>query len=317
MKKRGVIIHPDELSEYWVKLMLISGLNTLGIHPVGGLTGGLAVENAVSWIRERQVLQRLNVLQERGIALEYEMHAASWLLPRSLFKKQPDWFRMDETGKRNPDSNFCFSNRDALEYISQRAFELAKVFVPSTHRHHLWLDDTDKGKCHCPECRQVNMSDLALAAYEAVLKGLRARDSRSQQCYLAYQDTLTPPKRTVPDGIFLEYAPFKRDVNLALNDETSEKNRLQTEPLSALLSAFNSSENEALDYWLDNSMFSGWEKPVKRLQINLEIAKADIGFYHSLGIENITCFACYLGEEYLDLYNEYPPVKEYAKLFSV
>lgn len=31
--KQGLLIHPEELSEYWERLILSSGMDSVGIHP--------------------------------------------------------------------------------------------------------------------------------------------------------------------------------------------------------------------------------------------------------------------------------------------
>ena len=54
-RKRGLIIHPEEISDYWEELILSSDLNSVGIHPRGGLSdheGGLeaAKPESESWL---------------------------------------------------------------------------------------------------------------------------------------------------------------------------------------------------------------------------------------------------------------------------
>ena len=33
--KKGILIHPDELTRQWIDRMADNGINTVGIHPVG------------------------------------------------------------------------------------------------------------------------------------------------------------------------------------------------------------------------------------------------------------------------------------------
>lgn len=313
---RGLVIYPEEISSFWNGLILKSRLNLLGIHPAGGLTDGKAVDDAIAHLKTMQVQLLLHELITRGIAIEYEMHALSWLLPRELFSTYPDWFRMNEKQERINDFNFCTCNKDALAYISERSAVLAQIFTPTTNRYHFWLDDVADSKCHCRECASLSASDCALTAYNAILKGIKTINPYAGQCYLAYHDTLNVPKRVEPEpGIFLEYAPMDRDLNRPIADNMSEKNSGQIKPLDDLLYLFGTKNAKALDYWMDNSYPSGWKKPMKSFTLEKEIVKKDIDYYLNKGFETVTSFACYLGEEYYQLYHKLPDITSYCDAF--
>ena len=321
IKQKGLIIHPDELTDYWVSRFLQTGLNLLGIHPEGGLTGGNSVYRAAEWIKQPETKRLIGKLIDKGVGVEYEIHALSWLLPRDMFDKQPEWFRMNAEGVRVNDYHFCHSNPEPLEYISERAKKAAGVFNPTTKNHHLWLDDTDCD-CHCPKCRAqaeekgCTPSDAAMVVYNAVLDGVKAHDSNARQCYLAYYTTIAAPEKVKPsEGIFLEYAPFHRDLAAPLNDPSSEANRKAIGAIDGLFKVFPKTHSKALDYWLDNSRNSNWKKPVQKLKFHAGTAKSDVGFYNSKGFETVTNFACFLGEEYYLLYNEHADIETYAQIF--
>lgn len=320
MKKlnyRGVVIHPDEVSDYWSTLLSQTSLNLLGIHPVGGLSSEEHINDAISILNTPKAQDSITQLKERGVDIEYEMHALSWLLPRSLFDEHPDWFRMDEHGNRVSDFNCCMTNTEALSFIAKRAAKLAQFFVPTTNRYHFWLDDVASSRCYCPNCSSLSVSDASLLVYNAILKGIKTVNPDACHCYLAYHDTLHVPTQIKPEpGIFLEYAPMQRDLHLPLIDPDSSKNTSQIKPLDELLNVFGTKNAKVLDYWLDNSYLSGWKKPVKRFKPEPEVFKKDIEFYIEKGFEIITCFACYLGEDYFELYKEYPDIISYSNAFE-
>ncbi|MCL2813815.1 MAG: DUF4838 domain-containing protein, partial [Oscillospiraceae bacterium] len=200
IKHKGLIIHPDELTNYWIERLLSTDLNLLGIHPEGGVNGGRSVYAAAEWIKEPETRRLLGILTDKGVDIEYEIHALSWLLPRDMFGREPEWFRMNAKGERVNDYHFCHSNSEPLEYISERARKAAEIFNPTTKRHHLWLDDTDCD-CYCSKCRELKEekghtpSDNAMTVYNAILDGIKSFDSDALQCYLAYHTTISAPEK--------------------------------------------------------------------------------------------------------------------------
>ena len=125
MRHAGIIIYQSELSDYWVNLIKDTGLNFIGVHPFSekGLCGRTVAE-LVEWVKTPEARRILDRLAEMGVDVEYEMHALSWLLPRDMFSKHPEWFRMNEKGERVADYNCCPSNPEVIEYLSGRAADL-------------------------------------------------------------------------------------------------------------------------------------------------------------------------------------------------
>ena len=307
--RRGILIHPAELSETWTERVCASTLSVFGLHPVGG---GKAHESMEDLIRREPILRpRLARIGAAGIAVEHEMHALRWLLPADLFADHPDWFRMDEKGGRTADFNLCPSNKDALEYLAERAALIAKILPAPSHRYHFWIDDVRHAFCHCAECKKYSVSDQAMLTYNAIVRGLRRTDPAAKQCYLSYHATLEAPRTVTPEaGIYLEYAPMDRDFAAPLADAANEKNRAQTAALPDLFACFGKADAAACEYWLDNSMYSRWTKPPKPMVYNAAVTEADLAFYEGCGFAAATTFGCYLGEEYEALHGE-PPVGEY------
>lgn len=314
LKRRGVVIDPEEFDDVWERRIYDAGINVLGLHP--NPKGRPAAQVIESFLTEqnRAAIERL---ERSGISVEWEMHTLSWLLPRQLFDRHPDWFRMNEKGERTPDFNLCTSSEGALETVSAAAAELAKLFRPKSNRYYFWLDDVAQSGCRCPECSRLSCADQALKAYNAIARGIRRVNPEAKQCYLAYHDTNAVPRQVQPEeGIFLEYAPMVRDFDKCIADASSEKNSRESRQLAGLLDFFGREGAQVLDYWLDNSLFSGWKKPPKPFRLYRDTLKMDIRYYRELGFESITTFACYLGKEYTDLYPEPEDIIEYGRVLS-
>lgn len=314
---RGLIVHPEELDQLQLDLIHEAGLTQLGLHPVGGLQADKTLEAAIAahTLPETRALHAQ--AKARGMEVCYEAHALSWLMPRSLFSRHPEWFRMNDKGERTPDVNLCPSCQEALDYLSERTALLARLLDTGCHRYFYWLDDVSGiSACCCPECSKLSASDQQMRVVNAMVKGIRSVDPEGELCYLAYLDALEAPTRVEPEtGVFLEYAPFHRDFTRPLNDPDCAKNVSETRSLRNLLSCFGAKGARVLDYWMDNSLFSNWTKPPKPLVFHAEVMKRDLDFYAELGFEDVTSFGCYLGADYRALYG-IPPIVQYGRILS-
>lgn len=315
MNKQGMIIHPEELTDRVIELLKKSKINVLGLHPVGGKTAEKSLAALLELVKTEEFQEKLQKVHDLGIKVEYEIHALSWLLPRELYDSHPQWFRMDEEGNRINDYNMCASNSEALKYVRMRAAELAAVLKSDTGRYYFWVDDVKHTFCNCEKCRSLNASDQALIIYNTILEGIRSVDENAKQCFLAYQETMTLPSKVKPDeGIFLEYAPMWRNSYVPIFDKNCEKNVGYCEAIGSLIDFFGKEDAQVLEYWLDNSLFSKWEKPPKPITICADTIRKDIQFYKQCGFLHITTFGCYLSDDYIELYGN-PPVVEYGECF--
>ena len=313
-RKIGVVIDPLELDENWVRRVQDGGIQLLGLHPN---PKDSSPEGIAAWYAEAENARLLEKLRASGVQIEWEVHALSWLLPRSLFETHPEYFRMNEEGQRTPDHNLCCSNGAALEELRRNAASLASLMPSDTHRYHFWLDDVSQCRCRCPQCESLTAADQALTVYNAILEGIRRTDPAAKQCYLAYHDTNAVPASVRPaEGIYLEYAPFMRDHRKPLTDPDSPQNAAEIKALPKLLEYFGLEDAQALDYWLDNSLFSGWKKPPKEFHLERDVLREDAENYRKLGFGWITTFACYLGKDYTDLYPEPEDTVLYGKILS-
>ena len=295
----SLLIHPEELSKKWIDRVAALGVTTLALHPRGGNQADQTLAELLEQLQTPQTRRLLDYAASLGLQIEYEMHAGTWLLPRDLFDRQPDLFRMDENGARTTKRNFCVSNPAARRKVIARSRELVKGLYRSTGHYYFWMDDGKNLHCHCPECAHMSPSDQQLFMMNAILRALRRQDPKAKLAYLAYHDCMEVPKTVRPEkGIFLEYAPIERDFTKPVRENTDETR------LKALLDFFGRKDSKVLEYWYDNSLFSGWKKPEKKFVPNNRLIQDDIAYYASLGFENISSFACVLGEEYEALHGE-------------
>ena len=316
LKRRGIVIHDTDCGPYWAERLEASGLNTVGVHPAGGIDAHLTLASCMEFVKTDRFRDFRRRMNRAGIAVEFEMHALTWLLPRDLFAAHPDWFRMEENGERSPRFNCCASSPDALAFLRCRAKTLAEAFPSDTHAYHFWIDDTAETRCRCPLCRTLSASDQALILTNAIAEGVRRADPEGITAYLAYCGTLEQPEKAEPSPcLFLDFAPIGRAFDRSLFDPACEKNAEQTAHLPALLAFFGEKNAKALDYWVDNSLFSGWTLPPKKFELNAGVCRADVKGYADRGFSAVTSFGCYLGENYRDLWGD-APIGEYFRILS-
>lgn len=303
MIKSSMIIHPDELSIRWIDKLAKAKITTLGIHPRGGAEAKQALEELVDQMKTPAYRKIIDYAKSKGLEIEYEMHTASYLLPRELYDEHPEYFRVNANGERTNDYNFCVSSPEVLEIIADRALNLALSLYGSSDNFYFWLDDGHDFKCHCEKCKNLSASDQQLIVLNAIQNKLKSKLPNARVAYLAYMDTIVTPRAITPEkGIFLEYAPFEKYTAKGENASVLiEQERKMLMPLSRF---FDNEPKKVLEYWYDNSMFSSWKKPPKKFTLDEEVMRKDISDYKKAGFESIATFACYLGDDYVSLYGD-------------
>lgn len=299
--RKSLLIHPDELTPKWIDRMASLGVDTLALHPVGGNQAHLTLTDLLERAKTREYRDLIDLARSKGLKIEYEVHAGSWLLPREAFEAHPEWQRVDKDGNPNPKGNFCISQPDAVEYVCDRAEALIKGLYGSENTYYFWLDDGKDLRCHCEKCRGLSASDQQLSVMNAILRRIQKTDPEAKLAYLGYYACMEVPEKIKPEkGIFLEYAPidrkFDRPVSAQLEDSAKT--------LHDLLAFFGKKDAKVLEYWYDNSLFSKWKKPPKQFVPTNELIREDVAYYHSLGFDYIASFACYLGPDYEELFGE-------------
>jgi hypothetical protein len=238
------------------------------------------------------------------------------LLPRRLFEKDPESFRMDEKGVRVADANLCVHSPAALDLAAENAVRIAGVLRPTTGRYFYWGDD-GKPWCRCSKCRGLSDSDQATLLENRLLRALREHDRRASLSHLAYLNSLKPPAQIKPEpGVFLEYAPIRRRYDTPYEEQAGPGQADGLAALDANLEVFPAGTAQVLEYWLDVSRFSQWRRPAVRLPWRRDVVEADLESYASRGIRHVTSFAVYVDAEYRRRYGEPTFIREFGEAMS-
>lgn len=305
---RGVVLTPEDFTlGDWPQRAKAAGLSTIGIHHQN------SPRAVIDWIRSDAGQSFLAEAAKWELAVEYELHAMKELLPRDLFTRHPQMFRMDDAGQRTPNSNCCASSPEALDKIASSAVEIAQSLRPTTGRYFYWGDDGEPW-CRCDKCRELSPSEQALLIENQIVAALRqTTDAKAQLAHLAYTNTLAPPRNVKPaEGVFLEYAPIYRRYDVPYEEQRLASDRDGLAALDANLEVFPRQTAQALEYWLDVSRFSQWRRPAVKLPWRREVFLADLKAYRKRGIRHITSFAVYVDAEYLRRHGEPEFLREYG-----
>lgn len=295
-ERRGVVIYPSDITsvgvEEWAKRIDESGINLVGIHAA---TLHEPLDTLKEFVGSPDGKAFLKMCADKGVDVEYELHALQLLLPRELFDTHPEYFRMDTCGVRQRKHNMCFCCDEAYDALEEQIREMLTWLHPTTHRYFIWTDDVKNAFCNCEKCREYSPSEQALIYENHLLKILRKYDSRATIAHLAYQQTMDAPVKVTPDdGVFLEYAPILRDYTRPLPAEDRAV-------LEANLEVFPHESLHILEYWLDESMFSNWKRnALVKLPFSKQNCRRDINLYRNLGATSITTFATWLNSAYAE-----------------
>ena len=303
---RGVVLLPEDLSlSDWPERAKKAELTTIALHHQN------SPQAVIRWIKADAGQGFLQQCGKLGLQVEYELHAMKELLPRNLFGKNPEWFRMNEKGRRTADANCCVHSQAALALMAENAVGIAKTLKPTTGRYFYWGDDA-RPWCQCPKCRELSASEQALTVENRLCKALRDVDSDTQLSHLAYANTMTAPKKVKPEkGVFLEYAPIKRRYDIPLEQQQDLAEGLAA--LDANLKVFPKETAQVLEYWLDVSRFSHWKRPAVRLPWKKEVLEADAQVYWKRGIRSITTFAAWVDGDYQKRFGDLDFIAEYGQ----
>ncbi len=309
---RGVVVSARNLSGAfdWPRLAREAGLTTIATH--------IGPEDVLPFMKGDFGRRFTESCAANGIAVEHELHAMDYLLPRDRFDREPTLFRMNAKGERERKSNCCVSNPHAIEIVAERAVEVAKVCRPTTGRYYYWL--TDNGDiCRCPKCRDLSGADQSMIVENAIVRALRREvDPGATLSHLAYLTTLDTPKAVTPDpALFLEFAPFRRWHRTTRRDPLTEGGEYLSR-LDDLLTVFPAATAQVLEYWLDESLFCGWKKPLVRIPWDEARTRAEVAAYAKRGIRHFTTFAVSVDDDYVKDFgaDSLFCVKEYGRILK-
>jgi Domain of unknown function (DUF4838) len=300
----------DILKWNWPEKAHQAGINTIATHH--------DPEEIVAFIHSEKGRVFMEQCRELGIGLEHSLHAYSSLLPRDLFKKNQELFRMNPEGERTPDANFCVSNEKSLSIVAENAVKYAKL-LPSTTGRYLYISDDAKQMCSCPKCAELSPSEQTLLVQNKIIRALREHiDPKALVSHPAYVWTLNAPTRVRPEpGIFLEFAPITRTYKKSIvqrDAKNGEHGRL-LDALYRNIEVFGNDNAQVFEYWFDSYRASGWktrEENWVRAPWNPEVLHKDLAFYKEIGFKSITSVTCWTNQDYVDRFGE-PPLNQYGK----
>ena len=198
--------------------------------------------------------------------------------------------------------------------------EVARVCRSTTGRCFYWMTDNGE-KCNCPKCMPLTGAEQAVIVENAIVRALRAEiDPNATLAHLAYQFTMDPPRFVKPDpALFLEFAPIERwRFKGVRRREPLAEDGPWLEKLGRLLKVFPADTAQALEYWLDASLFSGWRKPLVRIPWDADKTRDEIAAYRKRGIRHFTTFAVNVDDDYLADFGlaSLDCVREYGQLLQ-
>lgn len=287
----------EDFGEAWLSPLKKSGIKLLGLHVDPRRAG---VGEFLDFVEGNRALIRR--FEESGIRVEYKLHTLNYLLPRELFASDSALFRMNQRGERTDDYNACPSSAEALALIERGAERLARLLRQGSRRYHFWLDDDLGGdiRCRCPKCRGLSAAEQNVRFCEAMLRGLRRYDAKATLSFLVYGEEAVG--RELPEGLFSEYAPFKRRHDISLAEEENAAYRARCE---SLINRCGGNESEVLEYFLSYD-YAAFCKDGKR-------TAEDIAYYRSLGVGFLTTFTVFPEKNYVEKHG-YEGIMKYALL---
>ena len=302
----GVVMVPENLTlKDWPDRAKRAGLNTIALHHPN------SPRKLLEFVQSDRGQDFLARCRNHELHVEFDSHAMSDLVPRGLFSKDPSLFRMNESGTRTPDQNFCVHSATAMRTAAENALMFARSLQPTTERYYFWSDGCAPW-CRCNQCRELSDSDQSLMVENAIVKALRSEKPGAQVAHLACHSSMPPPSRIKPEaGVFLQFAPARRRYDIPYSRQRSKDDKDSLWYLERNLEVFPAATAQALEYWLDVSLFSRGKK--LPLPWNRDRFRADLAAYRSLGIRHIKSFANDLDAEYVNRNGEPTFLAEYGK----
>ncbi len=309
---RGIIPDVYDLENFdWPERAKAANLTTIGTH--------ITPSQVAAFMRSEAGQRFWSRCAELGIAVEHELHAMGDLLPSSLFEKDRTLFRMNGQGERVADWNCCVHSGRALSIICENAVKYAKICRSTTGRYFYWIDDS-RPMCRCRRCRAYSDTDQALILENRICRALQRYDKRAKLAHLCYKNTIVPPKQVKPEkGIFLEFAPIERVWNQPLSQSDARRDKgtmthgRHLEVLDQNLEVFGADDAQVLEYWMDVSLFSRWNrKKIVKIPWHRDVFLDDLQMYAKRGVRHVTSFGVYISSDYVNLHGE-PPLRAYGE----
>lgn len=217
--------HDERNLRQLVEWMPKAGYNTL-VAPIDYQGKG-----RVMWSKMRGFLTP--ELRKRGISLEVGGHGYQNFLNASsdggaLYDAHPEWFGMDETGKRRREPRYviCTSQPEAVEYLIDSVGNYLRA-NPEIDIFAFWPPDGAKW-CRCEKCRNLGSdSEKHVRLVNRVAEALREEFPHIRVECLAYEAYLDPARENrLSPAVMVDFCPIDQCFETQISDDTNPKNRM-------------------------------------------------------------------------------------------
>jgi len=198
-------------------------------------------------------------------------------------------------------TELCYSREDARRRLIEEILEYASRH-PEVDVLHVWLSDAVNNHCECAECSRQEPSDWYVTVLNELSRRLRDVAPKMKLAFLAYLDTLWPPRHSKLDlsygNLVYMFAPISRCYghNLChvdcgtvrrlerprVNQMVMPSDNLDNQKLLSLWDSIRPRDCFAYDYhfmtvWLEDA-----------LAVNMpELVVADVADYRAEGVSGI------------------------------
>ncbi len=286
-----------EAAEDYILFAVRNGYRGIFFHTT---SGRIAYGAAPASLYEKMRPAIVPLLRVAGLDVELGGHGLSGLLPRRLFRQNPELFRMVQ-GKRSPDHNFCVSNPETLSIAVGNFLAFVRAH-PEVRVFHFWPDDLPGGGwCSCARCAHIPAGRQALIAAKALAEALEKERPDARLSFLAYHDTedLSPaaeaPDETgetpftqnrtasidseaeeLPKTLSLLWAPRRRSWAKGYGDESSRLNSSSRAHYESTAAFFAEQPKSVFEYYEDAILFKAAVPPL------VETMAGDRAYYAGL-----------------------------------
>jgi hypothetical protein len=243
--------------------------------------------NRVKWDNWREKLTP--ELQKRGIVIEvgghgYENFLNADMEEGKLFDLHPEWFGMEENGKRSSDKHavFCTSNDEAVHYLQNNVVAYLKSH-PEIEIFDFWPPDMERW-CNCPECKKTTPEHRHFKLVNKMAKVIKEQvEDRTLEC-LAYSRYVVPPEDVKLDSaVLLDFCAVTQNFQKQFYSKENTKNIMYDESLRQWLCKFEG----------DISFYSYYRKYKWRSLPNIfpHYMQNDLKYLKGLGVKGISIYS--------------------------
>jgi hypothetical protein len=245
-------------------------------------------QGRVKWDNWRENI--IPEIKKRGIIIEVGGHGYQNFLNATmedgqLFNKHPEWFGMDEAGRRTPDPHrvFCTSNASAVDYLHKNLLSYLQHH-PEIGIFDFWPPDSEKW-CTCKSCLALgNAADRHSLLVSQTALWLRKEISTVKLECIAYSNYVAPPPlKKLDKQVLVDFCPIRQSFEFQIYEDSSTNNANYRQNLLAWLKSFEG----------DISIYSYFRKYAWRSLPNIipHYMQNDIRYYRDIGAKGISVYS--------------------------